>query len=65
MPALFLAGERDAKFTSLARRMATLAPDARTASVASAGHTAHLEAPRAWLAHVRGFAKRLPKEGPS
>ena len=53
MPVLCLAGERDARFTALARRMAdTIGPNAAAEVIAGAGHAAHLEAPDA-------FADRL------
>lgn len=61
-PGLFLAGEKDTKFMALAQEMAALAPDARRQSVANAGHAAHLEAPRAWLACVQDFTARHPQE---
>jgi 2-succinyl-6-hydroxy-2,4-cyclohexadiene-1-carboxylate synthase len=45
-PALLVAGERDAKFGDLARRMAAaIGPSARVAIVAGAGHAVHLERP--------------------
>jgi 2-succinyl-6-hydroxy-2,4-cyclohexadiene-1-carboxylate synthase len=47
MPCRFLAGERDAKFTAIAREMAASAPDATAAVIPDAGHAAHLEAPAA------------------
>jgi 2-succinyl-6-hydroxy-2,4-cyclohexadiene-1-carboxylate synthase len=40
-------GERDAKFRSIAERMASRLPDARLHVLAGAGHAAHLEAPDA------------------
>src|SRR5437899_2823566 len=53
MPVLCLAGERDERFTALARRMAdTIGPNAAAEVIAGAGHAAHLEAPDA-------FADRL------
>lgn len=47
IPVLVLAGERDAKFTELGRRIADGLPDGRLSIVAGAGHAAHTEAPDA------------------
>ena len=45
-PVLLVAGERDPKFTGVARRMvAAIGPSARVAIVAGAGHAVHLERP--------------------
>ncbi len=44
-PVLVLAGEHDAKFADIGRRMAALLPDATFASVTGAGHAAHTEQP--------------------
>lgn len=44
-PTLLIAGERDNKFTAIARRMASLIPRAQLAIVPDAGHTVHLEQP--------------------
>lgn len=44
-PVLVLAGEHDAKFTDVGRRMAALLPDATFAPVTGAGHAAHTEQP--------------------
>ena len=58
MPVLVLAGEHDAKFTSLGRRMAEAAGDnARFATVPDAGHAAHLEQPAAFRAVVEAFLR--------
>jgi 2-succinyl-6-hydroxy-2,4-cyclohexadiene-1-carboxylate synthase len=46
VPALLVAGERDAKFCAIARAMAARLPRARVRIVPSAGHAPHLEAPR-------------------
>jgi 2-succinyl-6-hydroxy-2,4-cyclohexadiene-1-carboxylate synthase len=55
-PALLLAGERDAKFATLAREMAAAAgPGARVALVAGAGHAAHLERPAVVAALIERF----------
>ena len=45
MPVKLLAGERDAKFTRIAREMAREIPVAALRVVAGAGHAVHLEAP--------------------
>lgn len=44
-PVLVLAGELDAKFTEIGRRMAERLPRATFASVSGAGHAAHTERP--------------------
>jgi 2-succinyl-6-hydroxy-2,4-cyclohexadiene-1-carboxylate synthase len=54
MPVLVLAGERDARFSELGRRMAdSIGPTASFAVVPGAGHAAHLEQPGALLGLVR------------
>ena len=57
IPVLVLAGERDAKFTEIGRRMAGAIPNARFEPILGAGHAAHAENPDAtatliadWLA---------------
>ena len=47
MPVAVLAGERDAKFLALARRLAGAVPEATFTVVLGAGHALHLEAPEA------------------
>ena len=54
MPVTLIAGERDGKFTALARRMAAAIPAARLAIVPGAGHAVHLEAPAAVTALIAG-----------
>ena len=44
-PVLVIAGEHDTKFTDIGRRMTERLPDAEFASVAGAGHAAHIEQP--------------------
>jgi 2-succinyl-6-hydroxy-2,4-cyclohexadiene-1-carboxylate synthase len=44
-PTLLIAGERDGKYSSLARVMGAHIPDAQVAIVPGAGHTVHLERP--------------------
>ena len=59
MPALFVVGEHDEKFTAIAHRMATAwggpSGTAHVAVVEGAGHAAHLERPDAFLTHVVPF----------
>jgi len=56
MPVLLVAGERDEKFTVLAREMAAaIGTNARVALVADAGHAAHLERPDDFVEIVRTF----------
>lgn len=47
MPAVVLAGERDAKFRALGERLAAGLPGGRLVVVPGAGHAVHLEAPQA------------------
>jgi 2-succinyl-6-hydroxy-2,4-cyclohexadiene-1-carboxylate synthase len=55
-PALLVVGERDPKFTGLARRMAAaIGPSARVAVVGGAGHAVHLERPAELAALVEKF----------
>jgi 2-succinyl-6-hydroxy-2,4-cyclohexadiene-1-carboxylate synthase len=55
-PVLLVAGERDPKFTGLARRMAAaIGPSARVAIVPGAGHAVHLERPAATAALLAEF----------
>jgi 2-succinyl-6-hydroxy-2,4-cyclohexadiene-1-carboxylate synthase len=50
MPVLLLAGAQDGKFVDLAQRLAAgIGPRATVAVIPGAGHTAHLEAPDAFL----------------
>jgi 2-succinyl-6-hydroxy-2,4-cyclohexadiene-1-carboxylate synthase len=60
-PTLVLAGERDAKFSSIARNMARSIPGARLCLVASTGHAPHLEAPDEYLAAL--LEHFTPSEG--
>ncbi len=55
VPTVVIAGERDPKFTAIARRMAAALPDARLEVVPEAGHTLPVEAPDA----VGGAINRL------
>lgn len=54
LPVTLIAGERDEKFTALARRMAAAIPGARVAIVPGAGHAVHLEAPATVAALIAG-----------
>jgi 2-succinyl-6-hydroxy-2,4-cyclohexadiene-1-carboxylate synthase len=53
VPVLVLAGERDAKFRALGERLIASLPRAELATVAGAGHAAHLERPEAFLEVLR------------
>lgn len=55
MPALVMAGEDDAKFSTIARDLARAIPHARMTSIPGAGHTPHLEQPRRWAAALDAF----------
>lgn len=56
MPVLVVAGERDSKFRALGERLTdSIGSNARLATVAGAGHAAHLEAPERFLDIVRPF----------
>lgn len=52
-PTLVLAGARDGRFRDLGERLAASLPHAELATVAGAGHAAHLERPEAFLAVLR------------
>lgn len=64
LPTLLITGERDEKFTGLARRMAALLPTATWTSVAGVGHAVHLEAPEEWLGVVEGWLAGVPASLP-
>ena len=56
-PTLVCAGAEDAKFAAIARAMAAaIGPGAGLALIEGAGHAAHLEAPAAFLAALRGWS---------
>lgn len=56
MPTLLLAGELDTKFRALARRLAVaIGQSASVELIAGAGHSAHLEQPKRFLAVLRQF----------
>ncbi len=55
VPALFIAGEEDAKFVALARQMHRQVPGSRLWVISGAGHAAHLERPDEFNGAVLGF----------
>lgn len=55
VPALLLAGEQDAKYVALARRMAGLIPGSRCEIVPESGHSVHVEQTEAWAKAVSDF----------
>jgi 2-succinyl-6-hydroxy-2,4-cyclohexadiene-1-carboxylate synthase len=55
LPVLLVVGEEDAKFRAIAEDLAKALPGARIATIAGAGHAAHLEAPDRVAAVVRTF----------
>jgi 2-succinyl-6-hydroxy-2,4-cyclohexadiene-1-carboxylate synthase len=57
-PTLLITGGRDTKYEGIAERMGAGLPDVRWATLPSAGHTVHLEAPGAWLDAVTAFLDR-------
>lgn len=58
-PVLVVWGEADTKFAGLGRRLAdAIGPNAETTALVDVGHAAHLEAPDAFAALVRGWAHR-------
>jgi len=54
-PMLFLAGEKDRKFSSLAEQMGDLCPGGRTAIIPGAGHNVHFERPVEFAEKVTRF----------
>jgi 2-succinyl-6-hydroxy-2,4-cyclohexadiene-1-carboxylate synthase len=54
-PVLLVAGERDAKFATIAARMAAAIPSAELALIADTGHAVHLERPDLFLSCVCRF----------
>jgi pimeloyl-ACP methyl ester carboxylesterase len=57
MPALVMAGERDAKFAAIARGMAARIPGAALRIVPEAGHAVPLERAGAFAAALDEFLK--------
>ncbi|MFV0337853.1 MAG: alpha/beta fold hydrolase [Chthoniobacterales bacterium] len=54
-PSLFLAGEKDAKYTALAKKMATSCPNGNYKIICGAGHMLHVEAPKSLADELTGF----------
>ncbi len=63
IPTLLLAGERDAKFSGIARRMAERIPRARLLLLPGSGHSPHLEVPAHYTDAVAGFFTQSEGEG--
>ena len=63
IPTLLLAGERDAKFSGIARAMAERIPGARLLLVPGSGHSPHLEVPARYAGAVAGFFTQSEGEG--
>ena len=57
IPVLLIAGELDAKFTTIARHMAQALPQSQLHIIPAAGHTVHLERPQAFASLVGNFVK--------
>jgi pimeloyl-ACP methyl ester carboxylesterase len=55
VPTLLLAGERDAKFSDIARRMAGRIPGAHLLLLPGCGHSPHLESPARYAEAIAGF----------
>lgn len=60
MPVLLVVGADDAKFRSIAERMAARLPAATVAVVPDAGHVVHLEQPSAFLTVLREWLATVP-----
>ena len=58
-PVLVLVGERDVKFRALGERLAAGLPDARLVTIHGAGHSVHLEQPRATADALVEFVERV------
>ena len=58
MPVLALAGDRDTKFSAIARQLADAAPRGEWALVPGAAHAAHLERPDEVVELIRSFSAR-------
>jgi 2-succinyl-6-hydroxy-2,4-cyclohexadiene-1-carboxylate synthase len=61
-PTLLIAGDEDAKYREIARKMSHLMPNASLCIVPDSGHTVHLEQPAAFLSAVRDFLERTDRE---
>ncbi len=55
IPTLFVAGEKDEKYRSLAHEMATLCPRGQVAIIPGAGHNTHFERPEEFSRILTGF----------
>ncbi|TMD67431.1 MAG: 2-succinyl-6-hydroxy-2,4-cyclohexadiene-1-carboxylate synthase [Chloroflexi bacterium] len=64
IPVLLIAGELDAKFTTIARHMAQTLPQSQLHIIPAAGHTVHLEQPQAFASLVGNFVKCTCKACP-
>ncbi len=60
IPTLVIAGEADAKFTTIGRRVAGELPNATFASIRGAGHAAHAEQPEATAEVIAGWIDAQP-----
>ena len=61
VPTLVLAGDRDAKFTSLGQRLQrSIGDNATFTTIAGAGHAAHLEQPDAFVQVVERWLSAMP-----
>ena len=61
VPVLAIAGARDEGYTAAAKRIARLAPTARTAIVEDAGHAAHLQQPEQVAEAIIGFLDQVAR----
>ena len=62
MPVLLIAGEDDAKYSEMARAMASRMPAASTCIVPGAGHAVHLERPDAFSDYVKEFLTKCQSD---
>lgn len=65
VPTLLLTGELDARYTRIAAEMAGHLPKGRHVIVPDAGHSIHLEDPRAWLRVVATYFQEEGGEVPA
>ncbi|MGA1841253.1 MAG: 2-succinyl-6-hydroxy-2,4-cyclohexadiene-1-carboxylate synthase [bacterium] len=57
VPLLFLAGELDTKFSSIAYGMEQACPQSRVEIIAGCGHNIHFEKPGIFIESIKGFLK--------
>jgi 2-succinyl-6-hydroxy-2,4-cyclohexadiene-1-carboxylate synthase len=57
VPVLLAVGEEDSKFRAIAADLVSRLPRARVATLARAGHAAHLESPEAFMAEAVAFLR--------